>query len=315
MNKLLEKIDKKKLIPVLVVLGIIIVALIINEITHSNGGIQNDPETQNIINETSSKFQQFTYNDDKIGIGIDYSLFIPENYDENKEYPLVVFIPDAVSTKKSAKEITEQYYGANIWASASEQEKHECFVFVPAFTEKSVDDEWNTTEEIEVMVNALDYVQAQYSIDANRLYATGQSMGCMTSMYLNSKYPDLFAASVYVSGQWDVSALKPLEKQKFFYIVSEGDDKGSNGQKELKKLFDNDNVSYVNASWAATLSLEKQNQNVKKMLEENTSHCMISFEKGTVTSGEYSTGDEHMDSFNYAYRLETVRDWLFEQTK
>ena len=36
MNKLLEKIDKKKLIPILILLGIIIVALIVNEITYSN---------------------------------------------------------------------------------------------------------------------------------------------------------------------------------------------------------------------------------------------------------------------------------------
>ena len=30
--------------------------------------------------------------------------------------------------------------------------------------------------------------------DKNRVYTTGQSMGCMTSMYLNLKYPNLFAA-------------------------------------------------------------------------------------------------------------------------
>ena len=30
----------------------------------------------------------------------------------------------------------------------------------------------------------------EYSIETNRLYTTGQSMGCMSSLYLNSKYPD-----------------------------------------------------------------------------------------------------------------------------
>lgn len=41
---------------------------------------------------------------------------------------------------------------------------------------------------------------------------------------------------------------------------------------------------------------------------------MIRFETGTVfKDGE--TGMEHMASFNYAYKISEVRDWLFEQSK
>mgnify|MGYP005903776527 CR=1 FL=1 len=39
----------------------------------------------------------------------------------------------------------------------------------------------------------------------------------MISLYLNSKYPHLFIASLFVSGQWDISALKTLE-----YITAGG---------------------------------------------------------------------------------------------
>ena len=48
---------------------------------------------------------------------------------------------------------------------------------------------------------------------------------------------------------------------------------------------------------------------------ENTGHYMISIKKGTVSDGEKSSGNEHMDSFNYAYKLSAVRNWLFEQSK
>ncbi len=41
---------------------------------------------------------------------------------------------------------------------------------------------------------------------------------------------------------------------------------------------------------------------------------MIRFETGTVCK-EGQTGMEHMASFNYAYKLETVRDWLYAQSK
>ena len=41
---------------------------------------------------------------------------------------------------------------------------------------------------------------------------------------------------------------------------------------------------------------------------------MIRFETGTVFK-EGQTGMEHMASFNYAYKLTAVRDWIFEQVK
>lgn len=98
-------------------------------------------------------------------------------------------------------------------------------------------------------------------------------MGCMTSLYLNSKYPDLFAASLFVSGQWDISVLRPLEEATFFYITAAGDEKASGGQ------------------------------------DAN----FIRFELGTVLKDGNTM--EHMASFNYAYRIPAVRDWLFSQTK
>ena len=49
------------------------------------------------------------------------------------------------------------------------------------------------------------------------------------------------------------------------------------------------------------------------MLDEGNTANMIRFETGTVLNG--GDGMEHMASFNYAYKLTAVRDWLFEQTK
>ena len=44
----------------------------------------------------------------------------------------------------------------------------------------------------------------------------------MIKFIIYSKYPDLFAASLFVSGQWDISVLTPLESKKFFYITAGG---------------------------------------------------------------------------------------------
>lgn len=282
---------------------------------HGNGGPaqETDAEIQSVLDETAGSFEQFTYTDDKTGITLSYSLYIPENYDKDTDYPLVMFIPDSTGAGLSSEEITKQYYGAAVWASKEEQDKHPSFVLVPAYTETVTDDNWNASEQLDATVSLIRSLTKDYSIDESRLYTTGQSMGCMSSLYLNSTYPDLFAASMYVSGQWDISVLKPLEDQKFFYITAGGDEKASGGQDEVMALFDDDQAPYSYATWSAQEDADTQTSNVETLIKKGNDANMIRFETGTVLDG--GNGMEHMASFNYAYKLTAVRDWLFAQTK
>ena len=275
--------------------------------------VETDPEIVSVINEGADKFSQFIFDDEEIGVSLEYSLYIPKDYDESKTYPMIMYIPDASGASKSAKEIVEQYYGANIWVTDEEQAKHEAFVLVPAFSVIVVDDDYNTSEEIEAAVNLIKNLTEDYSIDTDRLYTTGQSMGCMTSLYLNSKYPDLFAASLFVSGQWDISVLSPLENKKFFYITAGGDGNASGGQDKVKAMFDADGIGYSYGTWNAKDSQEDQVAAVQELINQGYDANMIRFETGSVlTEG---SGMEHNASFVYGYKISAVRDWLFEQTK
>ena len=51
-------------------------------------------------------------------------------------------------------------------------------------------------------VSEVNQISGQYTVDKNKIYTTGQSGGCMMSLALNIKYPELFAASFLVAGQW-----------------------------------------------------------------------------------------------------------------
>lgn len=275
--------------------------------------VETDEAVLAVIEEGSEKFEQLVYEDGETGLSLEYSLYIPEDYSAEEEYPLIMFIPDSSGAGKSAKEIVEQYYGADIWVSQEEQEKHPSFVLVPAFSEVVVDDDWNTSEQIEAAVNLLEQLFDTYSIDQDRVYTTGQSMGCMTSLYLNSQYPDLFAASLFVSGQWDISVLQGLENEKFFYITAGGDSKASGGQDEVMEMFEEDGVGYSYGSWSAQDSVEDQSAAAQALIDEGYDANMIRFETGTVLKD--GNGMEHSASFNYGYKIPAVRDWLFEQTR
>lgn len=275
--------------------------------------VETDPELVSVINGGKDKFIQSFYTDGEKEITLEYSLYIPENIDYAKKYPLVMFIPDASAASKSAKEIVEQYFGADIWVSAEEQKKHECFVFVPAFSGIAVDDNFDVLNEVEVAVSVLKTLVQNYNIDPDRIYTTGQSMGCMTSLYLNSKYPGLFAASLFVSGQWWKYSLSPLKNEKFFYITAEGDEKSTGGQNDVMDLIGSGNYAY--GSWSAKESADVQESNARNLISQNKDANFIRFEKGTVLAdGDTNSDHEHNSSFTYGYRISAVRDWLFRQS-
>lgn len=277
-----------------------------------------DAELQAMIAETAPKFQLLTYEDTETGTSLQYQLFIPENYDETQSYPLIQFIPDASVVGRDASSVLTQGWGGLVWATGEEQAKHPAFVVVPVFTETVVDDSCNHSEQIDTAMRLLQFLADTYSIDTGRIYTTGQSMGGMTSFYLSIAYPDFFAAYLFVGSQWDASLLSGLEDKPFFYIVSAGDVKASAGQADLLALFEADHAAYSHAEWGAQDDATAQDANVTAMLREGSKANFVTFTAGTTLaegSASNSRMGEHMTSFDYAYKIEAVRDWLFEQNK
>ncbi len=234
-------------------------------------------------NETLKKFKQLTFKDAKTGKTMAYNLLVPEGYDGKASYPLVLFMADA-------------------------------FVLVPQYTEWAVQDDWSTTDEVEMTIRLLQSVCKEYNVDTNRLYTTGQSMGGMMSFYFNITHPDMFAASLFVSCQWDTSKMKDFGQKRFFYIVAGGDEKASGGMRNLSMVLKEQNVKVDSATWSAKLPQEEQERLAEELIAKGNTVNFIKFEKGTVLP-ESGKGMEHMASFDYAYKIAAVRDWLFEQSK
>ena len=98
------------------------------------------------------------------------------------------------------------------------------------------------------------------------------------------------------------------------YIVGGGDEKASKGMADLAKVLRENNARMESASWSAKLPQDEQERRVMQMLQSGNPIHFISFTPGSVLAEE-GKGMEHMKSFDYAYKLQTVRDWLFEQKK
>ncbi len=259
-------------------------------------------------------FKQFVFEDPETGISLKYNLYIPKNYNKNKKYPLVLFMHDMGVLSDDTKSTLRQGNGATVWATSSEQKKHEAFVLAPQYNVQVVNDNHEVTGDLEATVNLLNSLMKKYSIDRNRLYTTGQSMGGMMSIVMNVRYPDLFAASYFVASQWDENVVAPMAKNNIWITVSTGDPKAFPGMNAITDVLSKNGGKVAKASWLGNYTSEQFNQGVKDVLTENANINYTTLEKGTIP-GVLEDGREHNSTWTVAYNIEGIRDWIFRQKK
>lgn len=269
-----------------------------------------DTVLQAMIKAEVPQFRQLTYSDEETGKTLQYNLFSPKNIEEGKAYPLVLFMADASTPVTDVTRPLTQGYGALVWATEEWQAEHPCFVLVPQYSGVVVNDAYEHTDEVDMVMRLVKSIAKDRNVDNNRLYTTGQSMGGMISMYYNATYPDVFAASVFVDCHWDSATFPELVKHKFTFITA--GKAGTFGA--LEAAADKAGVKYEYEEWSARLPQQEQDRLASEELAKGAPINIINFESKTVLPAD-GKGSEHMYSFDYAYRLTPVREWLFSQTR
>ncbi|MCR5627050.1 MAG: hypothetical protein K6F99_07000 [Lachnospiraceae bacterium] len=245
-----------------------------------------------LIAEYCGKFEQKTYADEESGLSITYNLYLPENYDEAGTHPMVVFIGDSSCVGDDPTVSLTQGRGALVWATKEWQEVYPTIVAVPTYPETILDDHGSyiTTEYVELTKRYIDYMADEYAVDKNRIYGTGQSMGCMTTLILSSKYPGLYAGCMFVDGQWDINTLAGLKDQTFVYFAAEDDTNAWNGAGEVMEMFDKDSVEYKYAQWDGNYTPDELSSAAAKLFTSDGEHYFISWKTGTIEPVEMGAG-------------------------
>ncbi len=146
-----------------------------------------------------SRFEARTYREGRGSV--QYRLFKPSKYDPQQKYPLVFFLHGGVGVGNDNK---RQFNGGNeVPAKAitdpDVQAKYPCFFMAPQCPPESG---WTSlfegrlSETTRLSLAALAKLQQEFSIDGNRLYVVGVSMGGHGLWSLVSRHPDMFAAAV-----------------------------------------------------------------------------------------------------------------------
>lgn len=127
------------------------------------------------------------------GITLPYRYYLPENYDESKEYPLLLFLhtngQQGTDNERHVHQATPLFANANSPAFDS-------IVVVP----QCPPDAWWRGNTIDAVTELLDFINGEFSTDSSRQYAMGVSMGGDGTWDLVCRYPESISAAAPVCG-------------------------------------------------------------------------------------------------------------------
>lgn len=235
-----------------------------------------------------------------------YRLFVPEFYDPKIQYPLVVFLHGR-GQRGQANEAkiyrdAALFTGPNSIVSPNAQQDFPSIILVPQCSDRSNTEEWanwigNSAQEpfkglgadgsypqdLEpsasgaAALELIEYIAKKYSIDHDRIYLTGVSMGGFGTWELTSRRPDLFAAAVPMAGY---SAPQTIDKiQHIPYWIFHGDLDEYNPVAGSRTMY--------------------------KLLKE----------RGAQVRYTELTGFTHVASFKQAWQNAAILPWLFAQKR
>ena len=186
-------------------------------------GVEGSPPTSDWVVEAGAKgaytsvTKALTYTNAD-GESMPYRLYTPENYDPNKKYPVILSLHGAGSRAEDNKKHLRDWVAA--WTGSSVQDKYPSFIVMPQTSKDKSMGTWSGTtwktvtydldqvpesKSMRLAKEILDKVIADHSIDTNRVYIMGASMGGCGTWNFCMRYPDIVAAAIPVCGNSDVT--------------------------------------------------------------------------------------------------------------
>lgn len=133
-----------------------------------------------------------------------YRLFVPLGYDSNRKYPLLLWLHsnDGRGSDNIRQLTRENQLGTHFWISSDVQTKFPMFVLVPQCPsgQSWAEPEFNQPSKwLDLTMQALAKVEKSFSIDPDRVYIAGQSMGGIGVWSALQNYRGTWGGAIVIS--------------------------------------------------------------------------------------------------------------------
>ena len=166
---------------------------------------------------------------------IHYSYYLPETYDENIQYPLMMIMPgyDMMWFGEESSGSNIDWNGFQAWTKLDE----DMIVVSAQLTD------WQETSANQA-IELTEYFIDNFAVNPKRVYAGGYSAGGETMSQAVSMRPDLYAAYLHGASKWDGDYASVAENKVAVYIyMAEGDE--YYGSDEARIAYQNLHDAYV----------------------------------------------------------------------
>ncbi len=180
-----------------------------------------------VVAQKASVFLTKIYKDSR-GTTMPYRLFVPHPYNKQKKYPLVLWLHGGAGRgNDNVKQISGgNTIGAHVWTLPENQSRHSCFVVAPQCPDNESWANFDTaqpTRQMQLALEILQDLQRTLSIDSQRLYVAGQSLGGFGTWSVISHHPQMFAAAVPICGGGNESKASNLARTPIWAFHGEAD--------------------------------------------------------------------------------------------
>lgn len=223
-----------------------------------------------LADEFRQQFQKKTITQEGFSITLPYRLYVPEDYDSNIAYPVILFLHGAGESGGD----NEKQLNVGMMSPFFELGYYKdfpCIIVaaqVPNPTSGTIGEWVNTswkdgsyeikdmdktgptfTEEIQLAKKAVDQTIADYNVDTNRIYVTGISMGGYGTWNIITHYSDFFAAAMPICGAGDPTKSEYLMDMPIWCFHGDEDNSvpvsGSRDMYDAISAYDTNKIKYT----------------------------------------------------------------------
>lgn len=219
---------------------------------------------------------------------IHYSYYLPEDYDQNKTYPLVVTMPgyDMMWFGENSSGSNLEWNGFRVWTELPE----DMIVVSAQLTD------WHETSARQA-IELTEYFMDHFSVDPARVYAAGYSAGGETMSQAVSMRPDLYASYLHGASQWD-GDYQPIAQNDIAVYIFMAENDEYYGSAKARSAYDGLRAAYREKGYT----------------DEQISERLVV----EIPDNEYfnSRGIDHYHSGgNIVFDDESVLNWITSKSK